>query len=276
LQHDRNVQYACAAVLVIAGGTLIPLAWSHPNYVVALGALFAALPLLLVGVCLARGQTVRDVKLSKTGVELSLFGSIAAAPSIPQRVLEEHVIREKKLVVEEVKKEHALPGHNAPHYSALASISADDLLVRPSAYPMTPMYLLDGGFRILDWNEAFSVAFDRTMEGRQGESVLEWTYFLDNFKEVFEHGVKPSVMRTTGARLTSKKSNIRASAMANYEPQSAPIRFPTTMRPVWHGWSPSMSNFPIPSSRSGTSGILSASWERLSCGPNILSRTIAC
>src|SRR5690242_20747551 len=50
---------------------------------------------------------------------------------------------------------------------------------RPSAYPMTPMYLLDNAFRIIDWNEAFTVAFDRTMEGRKGRGVLEWTYFLD-------------------------------------------------------------------------------------------------
>jgi ubiquinone/menaquinone biosynthesis C-methylase UbiE len=52
------------------------------------------------------------------------------------------------------------------------------------------MYLLDKDYRILDWNRAFSLAFDRTMEGRRGMSVLEWTYFLDNYEEVVAHGVE--------------------------------------------------------------------------------------
>ena len=54
---------------------------------------------------------------------------------------------------------------------------------------MTPMYLLDNAFRILDWNEAFTLAFDRSMEGQKGKSVLEWTYYLENYKEVLDHGV---------------------------------------------------------------------------------------
>jgi SAM-dependent methyltransferase len=52
------------------------------------------------------------------------------------------------------------------------------------------MYLLDNEFRILDWNEAFTIAFDRTMEGRKGRGVLEWTYFLENYEEVLDHGVR--------------------------------------------------------------------------------------
>ena len=51
------------------------------------------------------------------------------------------------------------------------------------------MYLLDRDFRIVDWNNAFRLAFDGTMEGRRGVSVLEWTYFLDNYEEVLDHGV---------------------------------------------------------------------------------------
>ena len=81
-----------------------------------------------------------------------------------------------------------LPGSLAPEYSALELARINKLLVRPSAYPMTPMYMLDRDYRILDWNEAFSLAFDRTLEGRQGQSILEWTYHLDNFQEVLDHG----------------------------------------------------------------------------------------
>jgi SAM-dependent methyltransferase len=81
-----------------------------------------------------------------------------------------------------------LPGHDAAPFMALVPSAADEILVRPSAYPLTPMYLLDEAFRIIDWNHAFSVAFDRTMEGRKGVGVVEWTYFLDNYEDVLAHG----------------------------------------------------------------------------------------
>ncbi|MCI0737357.1 MAG: TIR domain-containing protein [Beijerinckiaceae bacterium] len=109
---------------------------------------------------------------------------------VVQRKLEETVRAEKESYAKEVKKQHGVPGADAPQFSALSSTLTEDLLVRPSAYPMTPMYLLDNAFRIIDWNEAFTVAFDRTMEGRKGRSVLEWTYFLNNYNEVLDHGVK--------------------------------------------------------------------------------------
>lgn len=51
------------------------------------------------------------------------------------------------------------------------------------------MYMLDRNFRIIDWNLAFSMCFDRTMEGRRGRNVLEWTYFLDNYEEALNHGI---------------------------------------------------------------------------------------
>ena len=34
------------------------------------------------------------------------------------------------------------------------------------------------------------ICFDRTMEGRRGMSVSEWTYFLDNYEEVIDHGIQ--------------------------------------------------------------------------------------
>jgi ubiquinone/menaquinone biosynthesis C-methylase UbiE len=64
---------------------------------------------------------------------------------------------------------------------------AEALRFAPSGFALLPTYLLDKVYRILDWNEAFSLAFDRTMDGRTGHSVLEWTYFLDNYEAVVEH-----------------------------------------------------------------------------------------
>lgn len=52
----------------------------------------------------------------------------------------------------------------------------------------SPSYILNADFRILDWNEAFSLAFDRTIEGRRGESILDWVFYLENAKEIIERG----------------------------------------------------------------------------------------
>jgi len=119
-------------------------------------------------------------------------------------------IKKREKFTEEIKNENKLPGQDAPRFSAVSPNAIDDLLIRPSAHPMTPMYLLDNEFRIIDWNEAFSIAFDRTMEGRKGLSVLEWTYFLDNYQEVIKHGVdrfsdqnKPPVIDVETIQYTS-------------------------------------------------------------------------
>ncbi len=110
--------------------------------------------------------------------------------TVQRRILDESTREQRESHAKEVEKQHGLPGADAPRFSALSPSFTEDLLVRPSAYPMTPMYLLDNAFRIIDWNEAFTVAFDRTMEGRKGRPVLEWTYFLDNYDEVLNHGVR--------------------------------------------------------------------------------------
>lgn len=60
----------------------------------------------------------------------------------------------------------------------------------PGADPTLPIYRLDRDFRILDWNEAFSLAFDGTLEGRRGQNAQEWVFFLDNYEEVMAHGVE--------------------------------------------------------------------------------------
>ncbi len=85
-------------------------------------------------------------------------------------------------------QEHRLPGQFAPAFQLLDEKLA--LTVTPCADPMTPMYILDRSFRIIDWNLAFSLCFDRTLEGRRGRNVLEWTYFLENYEEVLNHGIK--------------------------------------------------------------------------------------
>ncbi len=134
----------------------------------------------------------RDDLLAKVSQDIDyLIGDIDRETEVVKpKILDETVRSEKESHAKEVEKQHVLPGADAPRFSVLSPTVTEDLLVRPSAYPMTPMYLLDNAFRIIDWNEAFTVAFDRTMEGRKGRSVLEWTYFLDNYEQVLDRGVK--------------------------------------------------------------------------------------
>jgi ubiquinone/menaquinone biosynthesis C-methylase UbiE len=77
---------------------------------------------------------------------------------------------------------------DAPAFNVITDVP--DLKVLPLADQMVPMYMLDKNYRVLDWNEAFNLVFDRTMEGRRGQSVLEWVYFLENYEEVIAHGEK--------------------------------------------------------------------------------------
>ena len=105
--------------------------------------------------------------------------------STPPKELSPEVERERRNYLS--GREHQLPGFFAPAFHLLDEKLA--ITVTPCADPMTPMYMLDRNFRIIDWNLAFSMCFDRTMEGRRGRNVLEWTYFLDNYEEALNHGI---------------------------------------------------------------------------------------
>lgn len=178
------IAIGAAVVLILLNLTFID------KGVAATMTLGAALVLVIVAVGMLAGVKALDLSFGKANVKLVYFEHLQTSTEIiAPRKLDEQTIQEKEQHAKDVQRDHALPGQNAPRFSALPTM-ADDLLIRPSAYPMTPMYLLDNAYRILDWNEAFTVAFDRTMEGRKGTGVLEWTYFLDNYEEVLDHGTK--------------------------------------------------------------------------------------
>ena len=113
--------------------------------------------------------------------------SSVMAPPLEQFVskeLSEDVRGERESFAEQLP----VPGRDAPTFNLV-----NDFLsfgVTPWADTMVPAYLLDKNYRIVDWNLAFSLAFDRTMEGRRGLSVLEWVYFLDNYEESLKKASK--------------------------------------------------------------------------------------
>ncbi|MHC4121298.1 MAG: class I SAM-dependent methyltransferase [Planctomycetota bacterium] len=103
---------------------------------------------------------------------------------IRRKTMDMRLERERRAHAEKVQ----VPGADAPQFDAVSSLPSLELL--PGMDPMVPTYVLDKDYRIVDWNDAFSLAFDHTIEGRRGESILEWVYFLDNYEQVLEHGSK--------------------------------------------------------------------------------------
>jgi len=109
---------------------------------------------------------------------------ITPAPEFASKELSSDLREERKSFADSL----AIPGRDAPTFNLV-----NDFLsfgVTPWADPLVPVYLLDKNYRIVDWNLAFSLAFDRTMEGRRGLSVLEWVYFLDNYEESLKTAAK--------------------------------------------------------------------------------------
>jgi ubiquinone/menaquinone biosynthesis C-methylase UbiE len=93
-----------------------------------------------------------------------------------------------KTRLHELQADQTLPGAAARPFQ----LTEDhvELSILPSAQPMVPMYFLDKHFRILDWNEACTLIFDRTMEGRRGKPITNWVYWLDNYKDIAEESKK--------------------------------------------------------------------------------------
>jgi hypothetical protein len=148
-----------------------------PNVLLTIVGVVACIPLLIAG-------GVRKISTPWLTFDLPLDIE-PAVPSTPPKELSPEVERERRNYLS--GREHQLPGFFAPAFHLLDEKLA--ITVTPCVDPMTPMYMLDRNFRIIDWNLAFSMCFDRTMEGRRGRNVLEWTYFLDNYEEALNHGI---------------------------------------------------------------------------------------
>jgi hypothetical protein len=168
---DKKLQYAFAALLaimalVLFGAALIGRSDATFGAGQFASSLIAALVLLFAAYSILTRQFFKSVSLGPGNLTVEYFEQLnTVSDLVPVRKLDKATIAEKESHAGEVRKEHTLPGEDAPRFSAISPTTTEDLLVRPSAYPMTPMYLLDNAFRILDWNEAFTVAFDRSMEG---------------------------------------------------------------------------------------------------------------
>lgn len=155
----------------------------NPLQALYIGTLFLFLP-YIVSVRLKR------MELSGPGASLKLDFSADSNDTPPKKTIPIEEEEEKRRYAESYAEEKntQLPGKYASDFQLLDE--KHSLAVIPVADPMTPMYMLDRNFRVIDWNIAFNLCFDRTLEGRRGLSILDWTYFLDNYEDVLSHGIE--------------------------------------------------------------------------------------
>ena len=112
--------------------------------------------------------------------------ALTAVPADPTEIVLRELPDDVRDEREALARTLDLPGQDAPKFHLVNDCLA--IGATPWADPLVPAYLLDKNYRIIDWNLAFSLAFDRTMDGRRGLSITEWVYFLDNYDEVLKNG----------------------------------------------------------------------------------------
>jgi hypothetical protein len=106
------------------------------------------------GVYLTFGVALfQHLQVNKTGIDITFF----QVEKVQPKVLPPEVKQRRQ----EYAQHNPPPAANAPPFNALTD--APDMAVIPGTDSTSPMYMLDKNFRILDWNEAFSLAFDRTL-----------------------------------------------------------------------------------------------------------------
>ncbi len=186
-----------AAFFALGGMGLLAARVFHPS-VDTDAAIYIGGVLSIIGIYLVFGIVPRSI---------SVGGDDGGKVELHQiEVPEPVVINQKPLDAdtqsahEEFVRDLVLPDKDASEFTPFDPEVARALRISPSGFANTPMYLLDRSFRVLDWNEAFSLVFDRTMEGRIGETILKWTMHLKNFEEVTREGQRafgdPSNMPT--------------------------------------------------------------------------------
>jgi len=177
-------------ILFVFGGVLLlkvfglipigpPIARSNFEAAVIVGGVLTVLGLLA-----ALGRLPSYIK--------TLFGE-ARFPDDPALPSIAHVEKAELAPEEKAQKEAFasslhLPTHDAPPFRILTEQSLSEPGLWPGADPSLPMYTLGKDYRIIDWNKAFSLAFDRSMEGLRGQFVTEWVYHLANYEDILRHG----------------------------------------------------------------------------------------
>ena len=148
-----------------------------------------AVLLIIAGIliCLGMLRRLKSFRFWKVG-EVTLYDSSDKQPDSIAHIEKAELAPEEKAGKQEFASKLELPTIGAPPFQVLTQKSLTEMGMWPGADPSVPMYTLGKDYRILDWNKAFSLAFDRSMEGLRGQFVTEWVYHLDNWQDVLRHG----------------------------------------------------------------------------------------
>lgn len=152
----------------------------------AVVAMLISTGLVVFGSCFAMGLLPKEWSIGAKGASATLFEVHARVYGpVPQPSGVRELTPEGKRYRDRVIG--TLPGAKPGDFRLFEASLASLQLSQTSE---TVMYTLDESFRIVDWNRASSLAFDFTMEGRRGQTVAEWVFFLANRDVVAENGVK--------------------------------------------------------------------------------------
>ena len=145
--------------------------------------------LMIIGVVFGFGMWRRLTRIGggKAGVTID-FGSSDEQPDSIAQIEKAELAPEEKAEKQDFASKLRLPTIDAPPFQVLTQKSVTEMGMWPGADASVPMYTLDKNYRILDWNYAFSLAFDRSMEGLRGQFVTEWVYHMANWEEILRHG----------------------------------------------------------------------------------------
>ncbi len=149
--------------------------------------LFAGFAFIIVGAMIVCGLLVKSIKSGPIDIDFISIEETESPTVTPLTRSERHKRTEYVEKITEIKA-RSIPGSDAPPFKILEDSEA--LRSMPRADVLIPMYMLDKNFRILDWNGAFNLAFDHSMVGMRGTTVLEWVYLLENYQEVIDHGLE--------------------------------------------------------------------------------------
>ncbi|HTP95856.1 MAG TPA: class I SAM-dependent methyltransferase [Burkholderiales bacterium] len=180
---DRVCGTFAAVAFVI---TLVCAVWAHER---AEPFLWFGGTIVVLCIFLMTGHKISKLVFAKDHAEVVTHLHVEAATVL--------VPAPEPLVTEEQRNQRRRQFRARPSPGMRLGVRPFQLLddvaaVRPisGTDPTLPFYRLDRNFRILDWNDAFSLAFDGTLEGRRGQNAQEWVFFLDNYEEVMQHGAK--------------------------------------------------------------------------------------
>lgn len=155
-----------------------------PNNALEIGAV-----LIIFGVLISLGMLLRlkSIRFWKSA-EVTFGDFDDKQPDSITHIEKAELAPEEKAEKAVFASKLKLPTIGAPPFQVLTQKSVTEMGMWPGADPNVPMYSLDKDYRVLDWNKAFSLAFDRSMEGLRGQFVTEWVYLLANWDEVLRHG----------------------------------------------------------------------------------------